>query len=226
VLCLLPASAGREAAGEASCTSAGHGVPPLNAEAVAWLAERGVEIRELDKIGAEVFGLDLRGTSKGKDNELLQVLQKEMASRGYLVFRGQGVLSGDEQVKASELFGGREIHSTHGVHPKAPNQHIFRLSNDESHGILGVGPQWHNDGSFVRATFSHVGYHIVRVPEKGGATSFSHQGAAFDALSPEEQAVWERRATINSNSGVVHPLVHKHPIRRGCSSRVCGNCSV
>ena len=66
----------------------------------------------------------------------------------------------------------------------------------------------------MRATFSHVGYHIIRVPENGGATSFSHQGATFDALSPEEQEAWERRASINSNSGVVHPLVHKHPIRQ------------
>ena len=36
-----------------------------------------------------------------------------------------------KQVLASELFGGQEIHSTHGVHPKAPNKHIFRLSNDQ-----------------------------------------------------------------------------------------------
>eukprot|EP00802_Teleaulax_amphioxeia_P010643 Tamp_10671.p2 GENE.Tamp_10671~~Tamp_10671.p2 ORF type:complete len:448 (+),score=90.14 Tamp_10671:97-1440(+) len=92
------------------------------------------------------------------------------------------------------------------------HRHIFRLSNDQEHGIPGVGPQWHNDGSFERAVFSHVGYHIIRVPENGGATKFCHQGAAFDALSPEEQEIWQRRASINSNSGVVHPLVHEHPI--------------
>lgn len=86
---------------------------------------------------------------------------------------------------ASEYWGGRRIHSTHGVHPAAPNEHIFRLSNDPNHGILGVGPQWHNDGSFELKTFSHVGYHIVRVPENGGDTHFSHQGAAFDALPKE-----------------------------------------
>ena len=147
------------------------------------------------------------------------------------------------QVAASELFGGQEIHSTHGVHPKAPNKHIFRLSNDQEHGILGVGPQWHNDGSFERAVFSHVGYHIVRVPENGGATRFCHQGsqalrngifgslssqqiprclaltrwrdasgAAFDHLTEEEKEVWQRRVSVNSNSGVIHPLVHEHSI--------------
>jgi taurine dioxygenase len=158
----------------------------------------------------QVSGLDLR-TAK-KDSKVIEVLEKIMAQRGYLAFRGQGVLSGDEQVKASELFGGKQIHSTHGVHPKAPNKHIFRLANDREHGILGVGPQWHNDGSFERAVFSHVGYHIIRVPEHGGATRFAHQGAAFDALTPEEQEVWSRRVSINSNSGILHPMVHYHPI--------------
>ena len=30
-------------------------------------------------------------------------------------------------------------------HPATPNynRHIFRLSNDRNHGILGVGPQWY-----------------------------------------------------------------------------------
>jgi taurine dioxygenase len=98
------------------------------------------------------------------------------------------------------------------VHPKAPNRHIFRLSNDRSVGINGVGPQWHNDGSFERAVFGHVGYHIIRVPENGGATSFAHQGAAFDALSPADQQRWERLVSVNSNSGVLHPMVHSHPI--------------
>ena len=43
-----------------------------------------------------------------------------MAGRGFLVFKEQGVLAPDEQIRASELWGGREIHSTHGVrHPFA-----------------------------------------------------------------------------------------------------------
>jgi taurine dioxygenase len=57
-----------------------------------------------------------------------------------------------------------------------------------------------------------VGYHIVKVPERGGATSFSHAGAAYDALTADEQEAWGRRVSVNSNSGVVHPLVHEHPI--------------
>jgi taurine dioxygenase len=91
------------------------------------------------------------------------------------------------------------------------------LSNDRRHGVLGVGPQWHNDGSFIPATFSHAGYHIVRPAEKGGGTYFAHQGAAYDALSKEQQEYWSRLSSVNSASGAIHPLVHQHPI----SSRKC-----
>lgn len=216
---VLAAEGGVDTAGEPACASSHDaGVPPLDPAAVDLLAARGVEIKPLPVLGAEVSGVDLRtmpalvASGDASAQRVLSTLQEQMAKRGYLVFRSQGVLSGEEQVRASELFGGRQIHSTHGVHPKAPNEHIFRLSNDPEHGILGVGPQWHNDGSFVNAVFSHVAYHIVRVPENGGATSFAHQGAAFDALSKEEQEQWQRRVSINSNSGVVHPLVHTHPI--------------
>lgn len=107
-----------------------------------------------------------------------------------------------------------DIHSTHGVHPATPgnNRHIFRLSNDQRHGILGVGPQWHNDGSFNADVFSHSGYHIVRVAERGGGTHFTHQGAAYDVLPRETQEYWERLVSVNSNSGVLHPMVHVHPV--------------
>ena len=38
--------------------------------------------------------------------------------------------------RASCWWGGKELHSTHGVHPATPdaNRHIFRLSNDQRHG--------------------------------------------------------------------------------------------
>merc|ERR1711998_342221 len=121
-------------------------------------------------------------------------------------FRNQGILHGDEQVELSEYFGGRKIHSTHGVHPKAVNRHIFRLSNLQQHGTNGVGPQWHNDGSFLRDVFSHVGYHMVSCPEVGGQTEFADLHAAFVSLPEETQAQWSKYHSVNSNSGVVHPM--------------------
>eukprot|EP00933_Yihiella_yeosuensis_P068754 TRINITY_DN7471_c0_g1_i2.p1 TRINITY_DN7471_c0_g1~~TRINITY_DN7471_c0_g1_i2.p1 ORF type:complete len:379 (+),score=51.97 TRINITY_DN7471_c0_g1_i2:85-1221(+) len=193
-------------AGMAQCSSV---QSFLNEEGLALLKTHGISITPISPMGSRVVGFDLRSQAP---EAVLQLLQKEMASRGFLVFAGQGVLSGDEQVTASKLWGGREMHSTHGVHPEAPNKHIFRLSNDQRVGILGVGPQWHNDGSFEIGVFSHVGYHIVRVPEQGGNTMFAHQGAAYDALPAKRQDYWSKLVSVNSNSGVLHPMVHDHPI--------------
>lgn len=75
-------------------------------------------------------------------------------------------------------------------------------------------PQWHNDGSFNDDVFSHSGYHIIKVPENGGGTHFTHQGAAFDVLPKEMQERWSRLVSVNSNSGVLHPIVHEHPISK------------
>lgn len=112
-----------------------------------------------------------------------------MAQRGFLAIKCEQQISPGDFLRASSWWGGKALHSTHGVHPATPgrNQHIFRLSNDRRHGIPGVGPQWHNDGSFIANTLSHAGYHIVRPAEKGGGTWFAHQGAAFDALPTQRQ---------------------------------------
>lgn len=188
-------------------------VSPLNPSRVAIIENFGGHIETLEPIGAVVTGIDLSAETP-PPKEVTEALELEMAHRGFLVFKNERQLEPDEFLRASCWWGGKELHSTHGVHPATPdyNRDIFRLSNDPKHGIPGVGPQWHNDGSFNPTTFSHSGYHIVRPAEKGGGTCFAHQGAAYDALSVEQQEYWSRLSSVNSNSGVVHPVVHVHPL--------------
>lgn len=193
-------------------------VPPLDPARVARIARAGASISALEPVGAQVEGIDLSAQG-APPADVLEALEVEMANRGFLVFRNPQPLEVDDFLRASCWWGGKALHSTHGVHPATPggNPHIFRLSNDQRHGIPGVGPQWHNDGSFNAETFSHAGYHIVRPAEQGGGTYFAHQGAAFDALPRERQEFWSRLASVNSASGVVHPAVHEHPLsRRKC----------
>lgn len=186
-------------------------IPPLDAGRVSLIEEAGLAIKPLEPLGAEIYGADVRTRLP---ETVIEALEQEMAHRGFIVFKRQTGLSPDELLDASRWWGGREIHSTHGVHPATPgrNRHIFRCSNDARHGILGVGPQWHNDGSFEAATFSHSAYYMARAPEKGGGTHFAHQGAAFDALPAEKQDFWQRLVSVNSASSVTHPVVHTHPI--------------
>jgi taurine dioxygenase len=199
-------------------TTAATTLPPIDPARAAVIEAHGARITALDPIGAEVSGIDL-SAEDAPPGEVVDALEREMAERGFLVFRNEARLEPEDFLRASCLWGGRELHSTHGVHPQTPggNRHIFRLSNDERHGIPDVGPQWHNDGSFLPATFSHSGYHIIRPAENGGGTHFAHQGLAFAALSAERQERWRRLSSVNSASGVVHPLVHVHPV----SGREC-----
>lgn len=187
--------------------------PHLDPSRVAVIERFGGKIEELDPIGAVVSGIDLSADTP-PPAEVTEALELEMAQRGFIVFRSESQPTPEEFLRASCWWGGKELHSTHGVHPATPdgNRDIFRLSNDPQHGIQGVGPQWHNDGSFNPTTFSHSGYQIIRPAEKGGGTSFAHQGAAHDALPEDRQEYWSRLSSVNSNSGVVHPVVHVHPL--------------
>ncbi len=191
-------------------------IPVIDANRKRLIEQHGLEINPFDPIGVEIRGHDVRHPLP---EPVIEALTVEMANRGLVVFRHQPGLTAEELVAASKWWGAREIHSTHGVHPATPgmNRDIFRLSNDDQHGIRGVGPQWHNDGSFEAATFSHSAYYMARAPERGGGTHFAHQGAAFDRLPPDKQAFWQRLVSVNSASGVAHPVVHTHPI----SGRKC-----
>lgn len=184
------------------------------------LGAHGASVVLLEPLGAEVRGVD---TTKALHPELAGALEAQMAHAGFLLFRSQGdqqsekgirgkYLTGEQQVALTEAFGPGALHSTHGVHPESPNRDVFRLSNDQNHGFNQVGPEWHNDGSFCREVFGHVVYHIIKAPAGPGDTRFAHLGVAYDLLPPADQARYSQCASVNSNGGVVHPLVHDHPI--------------
>ena len=205
----MASSAMRRSAQMLSITASG--VPPLSTQRVALIESEGLRVQNLDPLGFEIHGADVRTQLSAP---VIAAIEEEMAYRGFVVFKGQTNLSATELVNASKWWGAKEINSTHGVHPATPdmNRDIFRLSNDQQRGILGVGPQWHNDGSFEADTFSHSAYYMVRAPEDGGGTHFAHQGVAFDALPEEKKEFWQRLVSVNANGGVTHPLVHAHPI--------------
>ncbi len=188
-------------------------VQPLDPYRVAAIEAFGGRIVPLAPIGAQVSGIDLTSQTP-PPQRVREALEQEMAHRGFLVFKNDRKIEHEDFLRASCWWGGRELHSTHGVHPETPggNPHIFRLSNDRRHGIPDVGPQWHNDGSFLPATFSHSGYHIIRPAERGGGTHFAHQGIAYEVLPEDRKERWARLSSVNSASGVVHPLVHEHPV--------------
>jgi len=184
------------------------------------LEKFGVSAEILECVGVEVKGVD---TTQRLHPELAGAIEMLMAEHGFVLFRDQGseqnemnirgrYLTGDQQCELSLAFGKGELHSTHGNHEECPNRDIFRLSNDASHGFNEVGPEWHNDGSFCRSVFGYVVYHIVKAPEGPGNTHFAHLGKAYDLLRSDQKDRFSKCASVNSNGGVVHPLVHDHPV--------------
>jgi len=171
----------------------------------------GLNVELLSPLGAQVIGLDLRVRPSAMT---IDALERIAALHGFVVFPNQ-TLPDCALVATSTFFGSGMLASLHTVHNDAVHDDIFRVSNDERHGIVGVGPQWHSDGATERRVFSHILFHAQRMPSgRGGGTAFADLAGAFAALPRRQQEDWSRLATVNAFSGAVHPLVITHPVTR------------
>ena len=128
------------------------------------MASEGVyELKPLPLFGAEVTGIDLK-TKLSED--VISMIKKDVTNYRLLIFRNQGIISGDRHVEISRWFG--DLESTFYKHPKSPHPDVFRVSNSEEDGCTGVGRTgWHIDGSFQSSPFGYSLYHIVSVPSSG-----------------------------------------------------------
>lgn len=66
---------------------------------------------------------------------MTQEMQLNLCRHRVVVFRDQGVITGQRQVEISEWFGPCE--STFYKHPKSPHPDIFRVSNNNLEGCTG-----------------------------------------------------------------------------------------
>ena len=65
--------------------------------------------------------------------------------RTWLAKRDLTLLPGSTLRRVSKYFG--DLAVAHSCHAAAVHCDILRLSNRPEHGIQGVGPQWHADGT-------------------------------------------------------------------------------
>jgi len=68
-----------------------------------------------------------------------------------------------------------DIRMRHVIYSDLRMSHVIYSDVRMSHVIYSDVRMSHVTYRFERAVFSHVGYHIIRVPEHGGATTFCHQ---------------------------------------------------
>jgi alpha-ketoglutarate-dependent taurine dioxygenase len=58
---------------------------------------------------------------------IVEQIKKDVHEHRLVIFKNQGVISGDRQVEISKWFG--KLESTFYKHPKSPHPDVFRVSN-------------------------------------------------------------------------------------------------
>ncbi|KAK9806936.1 hypothetical protein WJX72_008011 [[Myrmecia] bisecta] len=157
--------------------------------------------------GAEVYGIDLK---QPVSEQVVERIKRDVTKYRVVVFRDQGVVSGQRQVEISQWFG--PLESTFYKHARSPHPDVFRVSNVDTEGCTGVGRTgWHIDGSFQEAPFSHSTYHIVSVPLEG-ATVFAPLREVIKSLPEDKRQRWERLyMSSDRRSKTTHPIIYSHP---------------
>ena len=135
-------------------------------------------ITPLPLFGVNVHGINLNNKV---EPDMIEKIKGDVARYGLLVFREQGVVSGERQVEISRWFG--ELDSVFYKHPRSPHPDVFRVSNDRTEGCTGVGRTgWHIDGSFRECPYGFSIYHMVSIPSKGDTGKSAAAYVSWDNL--------------------------------------------
>jgi alpha-ketoglutarate-dependent taurine dioxygenase len=67
---------------------------------------------------------------------VIEQIKRDVTAHRLLVFKDQGIISGQRHVEISSWFG--ELESTFYKHPKSPHPDVFRVSNDSNEGCTGM----------------------------------------------------------------------------------------
>ncbi|KAG7169150.1 Alpha-ketoglutarate-dependent 2-4-dichlorophenoxyacetate dioxygenase-like [Homarus americanus] len=170
------------------------------------------------QLGCEVRGIDLK---KDVPKEVIAAIKEDVTKHRILIFKDQGVVSGERHVEIAKWFA--EPESTFYKHPRSPHPDVFRVSNDRTEGctiqysiaLSDVGRTgWHIDGSFQEAPFAYALYHMVSVPTNG-PTMFCPLTEIIEELPRDQRIRWERLYMISDRrSGPIHPLIYTHPLSK------------
>jgi len=181
--------------------------------------------------GAEILDVDVRKA----DEETLAAVVRAFHQHGAILLRDQQ-LSPGELTDFVARFGEPEDHTlkefTVPGHPK-----VYRLSNKTENGKpIGAhndGVGWHTDYSYKPEPVMATMLYAVEVPAEGSDTLLADCVAAWNALTPAEQARYDGKTLHHSyqyfmrtreygarelsdelkaaNPDVFHPLVRTHP---------------
>lgn len=192
-------------------------------------------IRPLDApLGAEVIGFDI---AQDAGDEAAERLKAAWLEHVVLCFRDQD-LSPAGFVRLARLFGSptpqplqRPEYRVEG-HPEIrvlSSEHVDTLGDGQP---LRVGGSWHSDHSHQQNPPRGTMLHALKLPSRGGDTSFTDQHAAYRALPPETRQRLDglqvrhvynspyaprRMPKLSADEAkdapqALHPLVRPHPV--------------
>lgn len=188
-------------------------------------------------LGVKIAGVELDPPISAKT---LRDLVDCVTEHGFLVLPGQS-LSNDQYVAFGKRWGDPVFliakNNRLGSHPE-----MIRQSNSAATPgfVRNVANHWHCDSSYEEKVATFTMLLGVEAPDDGGETLFADLAAAWDALSPEDQARYEGMRVMHATSAatpmadeyivdqasipeeikrdvvvldpVTHPLVQTHPI--------------
>lgn len=184
-------------------------------------------------VGSEVQGIDL---NKPMSDAILDTLERELADRCVLLFKGQDI-SPEEHIAFSQRLGPLEDHVLSNFCLPG-HKEIFVVSNIVENGkhvgAFGGSKEYHSDLAYIEQPSLGSVFHCLECPEEGGETAIVSMSAAFAGL-PQERREWlaKQRAVYDyvwhyeqshpdrpklteeqktRVPPVAHPAVRTHPI--------------
>lgn len=179
-----------------------------------------IEVRPMTRrIGAEIFGVDLR---QPLGNDTFTCLHAALMEHQVLFFRDQRI-DHDAHKALGRAFGPLEIHSA--VKGLDDHPEIVAIHADENSTFV-AGEDWHSDLSCnAQPPLGSILY-MHTLPDHGGDTLFASMYAAYDALSDAMKAFLEPLSAEHDANHVYkalfpddprtyprnsHPVIRTHP---------------
>lgn len=174
-------------------------------------------------LGTIVHGIDLERDLD--DPEMVRFLRELWLERRVIMFRGQGHLSHDGQIRFAEHFG--ELGAHHGERdhvpsaPVSPEGYADILILQSGEKQAGAASEWHSDATW--SSRPPMGSVLIcrEAPPIGGDTSFCDGYGLWEGVKAETKERVEHLTAVHVGQPhhamdgripeAVHPVVRTHP---------------
>jgi taurine dioxygenase len=164
------------------------------------------------------FGVQVEGLrcSPPPSEAKLSNLRKLVYQYGLVVIRQGNYLTQKEQVAFSRALDphNKGLYFQHAHHSLAKDPHIYRVSNDEGHGVKTFGGTFHHDGLFEEEIFCMNVFCMVQIPQHGFASHYADARQIARRMTAQHPETIKRLSQLKSvyiPSGVQHFNAFTHP---------------